>query len=54
MNPHLERLGVTEMRRPRFLEFVRRNDLARTLRGRWVLDGDLADGAPGSTGPEEA
>lgn len=54
MNPHLERLGVTEMRRPRFLEFVRRNDLSRTFRGRWALDADLAGGNAGSAGLEDA
>lgn len=45
MNPHLERLGVTELRRPRFLEYVRRNDERRTRHGRWMLDADLAGGA---------
>lgn len=42
MNPHLERLGVTEMPRSRFLRYVRGTDLAHTRRGRWQLDPDLS------------
>lgn len=42
MNPHLGRLGVREMRRARFLDYVRRTDMTRTRRGHWQLDADLA------------
>jgi leucyl/phenylalanyl-tRNA--protein transferase len=49
MNPHLESLGVITMPRQHFLEYVRRNDPARTRRGVWTLDSDLA--GPGTRDP---
>lgn len=42
-NPHLDRLGVTEISRGRFLSDLRRNPLEATRRGRWCLDDSLAN-----------
>ena len=42
MNPHLARLGVSNMDRKTFLGILAANDPARTRRGAWTLDADLA------------
>jgi len=49
MNPHLKRLGVTEMPRATFLRHVRANDAAETRRGPWRLDPDLAGPSEGQS-----
>jgi leucyl/phenylalanyl-tRNA--protein transferase len=49
MNPHLNRLGVTEMPRATFLRHVRANDAAETRRGPWRLDPDLAGPSEGQS-----
>lgn len=43
MNPHLHSLGVTEIPRAEFLQYVQANQACPTRRGRWSFDEKISD-----------